>query len=272
MALNNPSDGSSNFNLKILLKLVNNYHPGFQVCHLNARSLNQSKLDYLNYIFDSDSVCIDVVCITERWFKYDINDNIYNLHDFCVVRNDRHLSERSGGIAIYHKNTLLSKIIYKSDELDPVDFLMVEFYNNFQRCLVICIYNPNKSYDLSNLFLNIYKYSAIYEHILLCGDLNIDLLVENDRTKNLLDNMSSAGLNVINKLPTRFGPHSKPGLLDLFCVSDVNNVLHFEQLSLSGVSDHDLIFLSYNLVLRPIINSSPETFIHETLTESMLKS
>lgn len=70
--------------------------------------------------------------------------------------------------------------------------------------------------------------------------------------------MSSAGLNVINKLPTRFGPHSKPSLLDLFCVSDVNSVLHFEQLSLSGVSDHDLIFLSYNLVLRPIINSSPE--------------
>lgn len=182
MALNNSSVGSNNFNLKILLKLVSNYHPGFQVCHLNARSLNQSKLDYLNYIFDS--VCIDVVCITETWFKNDINDNIYNLRDFCVVRNDRHHGKRGGGIAIYYKNTLLSKIIYKSDDHDPVEFLMVEFCNNFQRCLVICIYNPNKSYDLSNLFLNIYKYSAIYEHILLCGDLNIDLLVENDRTKN----------------------------------------------------------------------------------------
>lgn len=59
--------------------------------------------------------------------------------------------------------------------------------------------------------------------------------------------VSSLGLQIINRYPTRFAKGSNPSLLDLAVVSDPSSVLVFDQLSLDYISDHDLLFCTYDI-------------------------
>lgn len=251
------SDSNYNKHLSFLLKLICDNHLGLQVCCFNARSLNSSKLDYLN---DSlGSLNLDVVCVTETWYKRDFNDNMYSLNGFNIVRNDRKNDRRGGGIAIYCKNYLNVKTLYSSDASEPVESLFLEIGDGTVKALIICIYNPPGKCCLTNTFVKVNEYSSQYEHILLCGDLNADLLSPDAYTLTLLNNLSSSALSLINPInqPTRFAANCAPSLLDLMCASDVSNVIHFEQLSLSGISDHDMLCITYNLQFSKTI---PETY------------
>ena len=58
-----------------------------QLCHLNARSLSKTKLDYLSFILPTHG--IDVICITETWFNADMDDVQYNLENYSLLRHDR---------------------------------------------------------------------------------------------------------------------------------------------------------------------------------------
>lgn len=257
------NDLSSSFstdsdNMKTILNLISDNHKGFQVCFFNSRSLNLSKRDYINFIFESTH--IDLICVVETWFQEDIDDQIVSLNDFKLIRNDRKTGLRGGGVAIYYKNYLNCKIIYKSDDNSAVEFLLTEISDNRQRCLVACVYNPSRSFDLINFFQTLQEYCSQYENIILCGDLNIDLLENERKSMELTDNLASVGLFVVNKYATRFGPNSKPSLLDVTCVVDMKNVNHFEQLSLPGVSDHDMLFLSYNIEFNATKTESFTTF------------
>lgn len=67
-----------NFNLKAALKVLSNQCKGFQICHLNARSLNRHKLDYLYYICAAS--LLNVIYVTETCFKADVNDSLLSLN------------------------------------------------------------------------------------------------------------------------------------------------------------------------------------------------
>lgn len=88
----------------IMLNVLSKCRDGFKVCHLNARSLNQYKLDYLKHIFSNSGV--DVICVSETWFRPDIIDTTYNIPNCTIFRNDRVQYTWGGGIAIYCKSTL----------------------------------------------------------------------------------------------------------------------------------------------------------------------
>lgn len=223
-------------------------HKGLNVCHLNARSLNSDKIDYLNYM--QEGLNINVFCISETWFKMGVDDKYYALEDFRVLRNDRNTGGRGGGIAIYCKNYLQQKLIHASGSAEQAEYMFVEVGSTSSKCLVACVYNPNKRNDLSTLFCKISELSLLYEHVLVCGDFNIDLLQKDLRCEKFIDDISAAGLVIMNQHATRFAPNCKPSLLDLVCVGDFKYVNHNEQLSLAGISDHDLLFLSYNINLR----------------------
>ena len=73
-------------------------------------------------------------------------------------------------------------------------------------------------------------------------------------------NLIGLGLCVVNEFPTRFCHNSRPSLLDVTCVVDKANVVYFDQLSLPGVSDHDMLFLAYNINLHEKICDNFITF------------
>lgn len=110
----------------------------------------------------------------------------------------------------------------------------------FEKCLIVCAYNPSKRFDRTGLYTEVAELALKYEHVLLCADFNIDLLNSDNSSNDLVDRLAPVGLKVINKFPIRFSHKYEAGLLDLLCVSDSSNVL-------AGILDQDMIFASYNL-------------------------
>lgn len=243
--IDDPSVHTNKDNLKLALNLTCKYNKGFNICHFNARSLTIDKLDYLNNIFHESS--IDVICVTETWFKSCIQSSIYAMCDFSLLRNDRSTRCRGGGIAIYFNSMLKCKVLHKSLCSYVVECMFLEFNDNVQKCLVVCVYNPHKCNDLTSTFTKISELSVNYVHVLVCGDFNVDILNNNARSKHLLSSFNSCGINIVNKYATRFAPHCKPTMLDLFGTSEVNNVNQVDQFPLAGISDHELMYLCYNI-------------------------
>ena len=211
-------------NVKTVLNIISNHHNGFQICHLNARSLSSTKIDYLNYILPQKGV--DVLAISETWFKKEVDDRFYELKNYKLFRHDRQSSTRGGGIALYIRKYLNIKILLKSTFDEAVEYIGVEISGHDDtKCLLICVYNPNRSNDLSSFFSKLAQISLQYEKTIVCGDFNINLLNVDSKAKMFLDSIASCGLLAVNHLPTRYGLNCTPALLDLVLCS--NNSLSF---------------------------------------------
>lgn len=249
------SHSVSNYSFRAMLNILSNREKGLRVCYFNARSLNVSKLDYFRYIFENSSV--DIVCVSETWFKVDVEDKFYSLPNYKLFRNDRVTLTAGGGVAIYCKSTLNCKLVTKSDGTS-VEYIIIEVSDNNTKCLVSCVYNPDRSSSPVPFFSILSDFSPLFEHILISGDFNADLFKNDSRGNQILDNCSSLGLSIVNSHPTRFSPVSVPSLLDLFIVADASSVLLFDQLSLDGISDHDLLYITYDIRFSHI--SSPLQF------------
>lgn len=247
------SYSADNNYLPTLLKISSENHEGFQICFFNARSLNALKRDYFNHVFQN--LKIDVVCVVETWFEEKFNDDVYSLHDFKLVRNDRkHTS--GGGIAVYLKRNLEHKMVCASSIADKVEFMFLEISEGPLKMLIVCVYNPRKDNDLENLYDKLLEYSILYENVFLCGDLNIDMLRNDLQSKKLNDLFTCADLDVVNKEPTRFAQNSRPSLLDIVAVSNLAILNHFDQFSLPAISDHDMLFASLNIRFSKFVTPS----------------
>ena len=229
-----------------MFKIMSSSHKGFQICHLNARSLTKPKIDYLNYLFSQTQ--LNVVCISESWLNSAIDDSLCELNDFFLLRHDRQNKLRGGGIAIYCKKGLKADIKLKSSFDSAVEYLGIEVRGRCNsKCLIVCVYNPTATNNLENFFEDLLSFSLKYENLIVCGDFNINLLRGDLRALRFVETISSYGFNVVNQLwPTRFAPNCNPSLLDLVICSKKSHSLHFDQLSLAGISDHDLLFYVFD--------------------------
>ena len=234
--INNP------LNPHTLINVLCKQQKGLILVHFNARSLNNDKLDLMRYIFEKSLV--DIICVTETWFCNDISDSIYDLSNYNLLRNDR-VAKRGGGVAIYSKKYLTAKLISKSVD-SVVEYINISVEDNFQKVLVSCVYNPNKNHSLDPFFSEISSIIIEYDHFLVCGDFNINMLRQDSNSINLSDQVSSVGLSFVNTLiPTRFCNNSTPSLLDIILVSNLSLVLFFDQITF--VSDHDLLFCTFDI-------------------------
>ena len=85
---------------------------------------------------------------------------------------------------------------------------------------------------------------------MLCGDFNIDILRKDLKAQHFIDNANACGLNIINQWPTRFAPNASPALLDVMMCSNMSLTVHYDELSLAGISDHDMLFCVFDIDLN----------------------
>ena len=74
----------------------------------------------------------------------------------------------------------------------------------------------------------------------MCGDFTVKLL------RYDLQLQRFCGLYNVNRFPTQFAPNCNPALLDIMACLDKSLYIHFDQLSLDGLSEHDLLFFVYD--------------------------
>lgn len=129
-----------------------------------------------------------------------------------------------------------------------MEYLIVEIQDGCSKCIVACAYNPNRNCSPQTFFSVLSEFAVLYEHIIVCGDFNADLFKNDSHAFQIKDLASALGLEIVNtNYPTRYAKNCTPSLLDLAIVSDISSVLIFDQLSLDCISDHDLLFCTYDI-------------------------
>ena len=103
----------------------------------------------------------------------------------------------------------------------------------------------------------VYIYSK-YEHAILCGDFNINMLTPDSyEARTLSDNVIDPfDLTQLINTPTRITENSKT-LIDLILVNNPKNVLSSGACDVPGISDHFFTYLAYSLKKNKF---KPQTF------------
>ncbi|XP_075159642.1 uncharacterized protein LOC142232836 [Haematobia irritans] len=229
-----------------MMRILANYTTGINICHINTQSLN-NKIDEFRILFEHSG--IDAVCVSETWFHPDCNDETYKLNGYRLFRADRQTN--GGGVAIYLRNTLRCNLIDSSESFQIHEHLFLEVLCNDTKILLGCIYRPNRQVSIEPIISKLESISVEYSDIVITGDFNSNVLLE----KNLVDAMETLNLNLVNSCnPTHFSTTVNT-LLDLVFVNNNERVLHYDQLSGSGFSKHDIILLSYDCSITSQINT-----------------
>lgn len=152
-------------------------------------------------------------------------------------------------MAVYLRNGIGYQEICKSDANCASDYLFLKIRCGLESMLLGVIYRPNKNIDISPVMCILERISCNVPNIVVCGDINCNLL-NTLSSVQLIDNFKSMDLTPVNvSTATHFPKNESPSLLDVFFVGDADKALFYSQLTAAGFSKHDLIYLTYDIQL-----------------------
>jgi hypothetical protein len=211
--------------------------------HFNARSIPRHIDDISDIIGNSP---LDVCGVSETFLNENCAPVSFEVPGFSILRNDRFV-RGGGGVAIYLRSHLKTKMIAQSVRDDPIEYLFIELRVSQRKILFGVIYNPppsnNKIQLLGDIFSDI---CSRYSDIVFCGDLNINLLRNTCECKRLKSIANNFSLHILKLDPTCHSPISpESSLIDYLIVCNRSRVLKHGQVSVPSISEHDLLYFSY---------------------------
>ena len=217
--------------------LMNNHAQAFRIINFNIRSFNKN-IDFFNSFLGTLNMQPDVIVFSETWFKpnqYTQTLTGYNAHH--SIRPD----SNGGGISIYYNEKYnVIELLELSYNNPTIECCCIEIKTTPTESIVILsIYRPpNGSIDQFNTILrDIVNHDKIRrKKIILCGDININILNKTDiPTLNYINLMQSHHFIQTIMQPTRIPPNNtnNPSLLDHIWI---NSDIHIK----SGVLEIDI--------------------------------
>lgn len=188
-----------------------------------------------------------MILVSESWLKPTLPSSLVKLDGYTLVRNDR-VGKGGGGVAAYIRNELQPRVICQSasEYCGRPEFLFIEIQTSVQKCLICVIYKAPKIGYLCDLENALIDTLPCYEHVILMGDLNTDLIINSTSATQLKNMFHSCNMSVLPLQPTHHTSTSDT-LLDLIVTSQPQRILKHGQLPVPGLSAHDLIFAEYSL-------------------------
>jgi exonuclease III len=248
--LDEPEFDRGNFNPWTPVNKINgdlrSFKNKFTIAHINARSLNKNIEELREIIYKTN---FDAVAISETWLTKNTPHDRFELNHFSIFRNDR-TSKRGGGVLWYIRDHYKAKVIKTlcSDKLP--EMLWIEVFTGGKKLALGCLYKPPKiPYGVfANLYDSLMAIYVKYEHTVLLGDFNVNMLELNAySTKFLLDAfIEPFTLKQLINEPTRISSTSRT-LIDLILVSKPENALFSSVCDAPGVSDHCFTYVAYRL-------------------------
>jgi hypothetical protein len=235
-----------NFINNIVLKSSYKMHGPTELrfAHLNPGSA-AAHIDEMNGLFQG--VGIDVICVSESWYKGWHTNKRICIPGYRVARADRKDGRRGGGVAMFIKSELKFKVLTRSPELSAIDYLFVEIKFHGRAVLVGLVYDPPRVEGLPIYLPILEDLVPRYAHSIFLGDLNTDLLGNTVRAAELKLRLDSVSLHIISREATNFAA-DPPTLLDICATSEPEAVKMFSQLSLPEMNTgHDMIYGSYKI-------------------------
>ncbi|KAF4533551.1 hypothetical protein B566_EDAN001036 [Ephemera danica] len=215
--------------------------------HINAQSL----LSHFDYFYNAFmGLNIHVIAVSETWLQPCIKSSQISLPGYEIFRVDR-LHKGGGGVAIFVRNDIKCKILAtsKPEEKNKAEFIISELKFGYKKVLFTTIYRPPNTMFIDDIDDAISNMGAEYDHIIITGDLNIDILKETSMKKKLLDSFTTLGLSLTNYTdPTHIHSYRDlPTLIDIFACNNTQNIKSNGQIEAPGFSHHDLIYISYSI-------------------------
>lgn len=240
-----PGDGSASPSGDALRNILTPFKEFLKIVHVNAQSLC-CHIDEFRDLFGSQ-LC-DIILVSESWLKPPISDRAVELQNYVLLRNDR-IHKNGGGVAAYVRSGLKSNILFKSDTSRPnrPEFMFFDLSVHTVKLLVGVCYRPPHIGFLSEFEDALMQNLANYTHVVIMGDFNTDLLGRDTFDKAQLTTMFYTCNMSLLPLQATHRTATSETLLDLMVVSDDKAVLHHGQISVPGLSAHDLVYCVYVL-------------------------
>ena len=213
------------------------------IFHLNIRSIRH-KLDYVEALaLGSSIVCITESHLDDTVLSRDIQ--IQGYHD-NILRKDRNCF--GGGVLVYISETL--KLKRRDDlEFENSEMIWVEIeFPNYKVLLCVVYRSPGATQSFwQNFEYSIEEAFNYTTNVIITGDLNIDLLVENNNSLSNIINVFYLQ-NVIHE-PTRINQNTGNGtLLDPVLISADCNATFSEVIDVCREkSDHNATKISLQI-------------------------
>ena len=193
--------------------------------HLNVRSL-KTNLDKLEALILGLSSPPSVLCLTEN------ND------PKCFLFHSQYLMKcrpsRGGGVMIQVRKDLS---IIKETETSFEEALFAEISKAGNRFKVLTVYNKprnNKKLFVELLDTFLEKHTSVETPFVVCGDLNIDILKDNQLNKDYKNVIQSNGFELSETSPTRVTISSMScidHIIQQKCISPQVFVLEYQSFS-----------------------------------------
>lgn len=215
--------------------------------HFNIQGLNE-KSDMLNLHLNTHKV--DILCITEHWLN-DEQTNLSSIENYKLVCYYSRKKYQRGGVCIFAKDNMNITSINLNLSLEKHFEMCVSVINSnlSEKIYVIVIYRtPDSDFNvfirrLELLFHQIYNVKCKY---IICGDININFLVNSPYKQNLIN--ICAAYNIVHHITvaTRISQYSSTCIDNIFSNCVVNNA-HVHN---SYLSDHTYQICNFKLDVK----------------------
>lgn len=211
--------------------------------HLNAQGIVEKNLQ-LEVLLEIHPT--DILCVSEHWLsasdiRYFKIKNYVLINSFCREKHIR------GGVCIFAKEFLNFKPHSVIKSIEKNFEICLARYDDIKRgCVlyIVVVYRSPKSnvhIFIDTLYELMYKIYEPNNNYIVCGDVNIDSLIDNGDTKKLFNLFAEFGMfNHISK-PTRITGTSSTGVDVIF--SNIEAKLSF--VGDTHISDHTFQLCSF---------------------------
>jgi len=216
---------------------------GLTLCSHNVNHI-LNKIDELKLFLECDHPQLDVYGLSETFLTDCIHDDLIRVYGYQTIRKDRKYG-KGGGLIVYIKNQIHYKRRQDLEALADVtttEVIWVELKLPNKSLLIAQVYRPPRpEQTFTRQWLNCLENSlqlaySENKHIVVMGDVNIDLWKPHPLDTKWLEICSTFGLVQTITEPTRVTKFSE-SLIDHICISEDAKVLYHKVVKYS-ISDH----------------------------------
>ena len=233
-----------------------NSHTGYQICHMNVRSLLRHKDEVVATMCGNE-----IICLSETWLTNMVTENLIDITNYKYIRQDRdntthqpNVKSRGGGLMIYYKE-FYTPYITNMFPLNTVSKHIEQLWIKLEqpgrkRLYVSVIYRPpdGKIEEfiriLRETIEHLYSLHNNRFELIISGDFNIDYAKNRNPDRRALKELADdLNLTQLISTPTRVTNKCKSTIDLIFTNIDKDKIKRSGVLDII-ISDHLPIFIN----------------------------
>ena len=231
---------------------------------MNARSITKH-LEEISILIQNQTCKFTFLCFIETWINNETID-LSSIEDYIDVHSYR-TTKKGGGVGIYISDkinfSVLDNLTCSSKHIESI-FIRIdkEELKSIKDVIVGCVYRPPDG-DC-NLFMECYQDVLDTVGLLdcfICGDFNIDIGTENNKSEQFLNTNISSNFTPIITKPTRTQKTSKTVIDNI--LTNNPSLIDRSGIILSDISDHYPLYITTHYEHQRKFNTQSKHMINK---------